>query len=130
MVSTSEGIRSFKAETTGDKLTEATASIPTVRGTESVVFDESTDSIFYTNTAGNIMKVNIHDSSGSHSLVQTIGDGLNGIAVDWNDDLIYYTNKESHSINVVSKDGARKAVILTLGENSEPADIVLDIESK
>ena len=130
MVSTSEGIRSFKAETIGDKLTEATAPITTVNGTESVAFDGSTDSIFYTNTAGNIMKVSVRDGSGSQSLVQTVGNGLNGIAVDWNDDLIYYTNKDSHSINVVSKDGTRKAVILTLGENSEPADIVLNPESK
>ena len=128
MVSTSEGIRSFKAETTGDKLTEATAPIPTENGTESVAFDESTDTVFYTNTAGNIMKVKA--DGGPQSLVQTVGDGLNGIAVDWNGDLVYYTDKDRHSINVVTKDGARKAVILSLEENSEPADIVLDPKSR
>jgi hypothetical protein len=112
-----------------NKLTEAMAPIPTSE-TEHLVFDESTGDVFFTNTAGNITKANVRDGAGSQSLVLTVGDGLNGLAVDWNDNLIYYTNKDRRTINVVSKDGAQNGVVLTLGEKSEPADIVLDLESK
>lgn len=125
LLATDGAIRSFKAESTGDKLIEVASPIWIQTATTSLDYDDRTGSVFYSHASlGIIVEVNANGSS--RTVARWLGNGVNGIAVDWSSDLIYYTDKENHSINVVSRDGLQRAGILDLEDQSVPSDIVLD----
>lgn len=121
---TDQAIRGFRLDESS--VTDVIAPVWIENDAESIDFDEKTGSVFYSNTAGSIVEVKADGSV--TTLVQWVK-GINRMVVDWTSDLIYYTDKDSHSISVVSRDGLRRAAILSLEDVSVPTDIVLDPEN-
>ena len=129
LVATSESIRGFETSISGNRLKEVVAPMKIENGAETVSYDQNTDTVLYCNqTLGSL--VAIESNGSSRTLIRWLGMRVRGLAVDWNSDLIYYIDEGSKSINVVSRDGQRRAAILVRTWILNLIDIVVDPESK
>lgn len=129
MVTTDTVIRAFDTNITKDRLNDVTAPRMIGSGAETLEYDQNTDTILYCDhMLGNL--VGLEPDGSSRTLIRWMGTRVRGLAVDWSSDLIYYTDEETQSINVVSRDGKKRAIILDLNGSSSPTEIVVDPESK
>ena len=126
---TDQAIRGIRLDTenSGD-LNDVIAPVWINNETESIDYYDKTGSIFYANTRDDTIEEVKSDGS-VNTLIRWVK-GIHGIALDWTNDMIYYTDRGKHAIGVISMDGSRRVVILQLPGDSDPIDIVLHLNTR
>ena len=125
LLATRNAIRQVTINETGSKLKDVMEPIWLTDDTIAVAIDYNPKSqmIYYSDVSGGkIVEISINNSQ------KLVADGLgvvDGLAVDWASDLLYYTDTSHDIIGVVHTSGAPRKAIIESGLD-QPRDIALD----
>ena len=127
LLATSNAIRQVTINETGGELKDVMQPVWLADDARAMAIDYNAKSqmVYYSNNrAGKIMELSINGSQRLRVVADVLG-VVDGLAVDWTNDLLYYTDTTHDIIGVVHTSGAPRKAIIESGLD-QPRDIALD----